>query len=64
MAKAFICNPSVGVRFAVSSSYGINVGLGYEVQMCKIYYSSYFGDYYGWKVENLGGISLKVGMDF
>ena len=62
--NGFYCNPSVGVRFAVSSSYGINVGLGYEVQMCKIYYSSYLGDYYGWKVENLGGISLKVGMDF
>ena len=62
--NGFYCNPSVGVRFAVSSSYGINVGLGYEVQMCKIYYSSYLGDYYGWKVENFGGISLKVGMDF
>ena len=62
--NGFYCNPSVGVRFAVSSSYGINVGLGYEVQMCKIYYFSYLGDYYGWKVENLGGISLKVGMDF
>ena len=62
--NGFYCNPSVGVRFAMSSSYGINVGLGYEVQMCKIYYSSYLGDYYGWKVENLGGISLKVGMDF
>lgn len=56
--KGFYLNPSVGCRFELNDNLGLNVGIGYSLQMMS--YSSW---YYHEK-ENCGGIDLRVGIDF
>lgn len=55
----FYFNPSVGLRFDLNGSMGLNVGLGYEL----LRYSKK-EPYFGTISYNLGGLSMKVGLDF
>ena len=55
--KGFYLNPSVGCRFELNDNLGLNVGIGYSLQMMS--YSWYYHE-----KENCGGIDLRVGIDF
>ena len=58
----FMLNPTVGINFKVTDKSAMNIGLGYEMQKVggEIYDSYY---YYSIK-ENLGAISINVGISF
>ena len=51
-------NPSIGCRFALNESLGLNVGIGYTFNKCRFEY------YYGEKKVNIGGINFRIGIDF
>lgn len=57
--EGFYMNPSIGCRFGVGKTSGLNISLGYVMQ--KLEYYSY---YYGSGNVTCGGISLKFGIDF
>lgn len=54
----FLLNPSTGVRFLISDKSAVNIGLGYEMQKMKFYYS-----YYEFS-KNSGAISISVGITY
>jgi len=58
----FLLNPTVGVSFKVSDKSAMNVGLGYEMQRMKFFYSGW--GYYDEWTENSGAISINVGISF
>ena len=71
-AGAFF-DPTVGVSFKISRKSAINVGVGYEMQWLKYYYSveGYYGgyyDYHGGYYEEFtkisGALSLVLGISF
>ena len=51
----FMLNPTVGINFKVTDKSAMNIGLGYEMQKVDYYYSI---------KENLGAISINVGISF
>lgn len=59
----FYFSPSLGCRVAVAERAGINLSLGYVMQMADIYY---YGFGYLWKIKTkvVSGLSLKIGFDF
>ena len=56
--KGFYLNPSVGCRFELNEKLGVNVGIGYSLQMMDspIRYNN--------EKKNRGGIDLRFGIDF
>ncbi|MCL3853042.1 MULTISPECIES: hypothetical protein [Parabacteroides] len=58
----FYFAPSVGVKFMLNNRLAFNATLGYTVQLAEVYYYSYYNNYYS--DENLGGVSIKVGLEF
>ncbi len=60
--QGFYFNPSIGCRFALSRG-GINVGLGYSLQMAD-YGFVYNTWYYESVKKNCGGVSLRLSYDF
>ena len=54
----FYINPTAGARFSVGPKCAINVGFGYTAQFVK------YDDYYYSGSENLGGLTLRVGVEF
>ena len=58
----FYMNPSVGVNIGFSPRLGINVSVGYNMQRAEVVYYSPW-----WTVSDditIGGISIKVGLEF
>jgi len=58
----FYFSPSVGIRIATSEKCGLNIGLGYEMQKCDVYYLWDYG-----VIEdtgNAGALTIKLGLDF
>ena len=66
----FYFNPSLGVSFAIFGSFGMNVALGYNLQRASILslntvYNPYTGYYdYDTATRTLGGVSIKLGLEF
>lgn len=58
----FYFAPSVGVKFMLNNRLAFNATLGYTVQLAEVHYYSYYNNYYS--DENLGGVSIKVGLEF
>lgn len=63
-ATGFYLSPSFGCRFGLSERVGLNVSVGYEVQEAEVIVG--YGRYYYPRVDSrgLGGVSLKVAVDF
>lgn len=59
----FYLNPSIGLRFKVSNSVGINLRAGYTLQYAKVY-DTYRMDYWYSSTKNIGGVNVMVGVDF
>lgn len=64
----FMMTPSLGCRFGFYENLGLTLSFGYDYQRGDVTttYYSYYYDYYYYDVhnENLGGIFLKVGLEF
>lgn len=56
------CCPSVGCRFQVSNTIGLNVSVGYTYQ--RLTSSQNLSFLYNGDAETCGGISAKIGIDF
>jgi hypothetical protein len=61
-------NPNIGISFSFSPKFALNLGVGCNIQWAEIYYD-YYSYYYGYSSnyysdEILGGISLKLGIEF
>lgn len=56
--KGFYLNPSVGCRFELNDKLGLNVGVGYSLQMMNYSFMGYNEN------RNRGGIDLRFGIDF
>lgn len=50
--------PSIGVRFKLGYSFGLNLSAGYSVQLVQ------YEDYYSRTTENLGGFTIRAGIEF
>ena len=61
-AEGFFFSPSVGCRFAIGERSGLNISVGYEMQKAEMTW--YYAGYYGTSKENVGGLALKIGLDF
>lgn len=63
-ARGFYLSPSFGCRFGLSERVGLNVSVGYEVQEAEVIVG--YGGYGLPQVDSrgLGGVSLKVAVDF
>lgn len=63
-AKGFYLSPSFGCRFGLSERAGLNVSVGYEMQWADVVAN--YNYYHGYEVESkpIGGVSLKVAVDF
>lgn len=59
----FYIAPSVGCRFAVGQKAGIGISLGYTMHNVKVSYYDASGYYNNFGL-NIGGFSIKVGVDF
>ncbi len=60
--EGFYLSPSVGCRFRVGGRLAMNAGVGYTLQ--KYRFSLYDGyDYFSGSF-NIGGISIRIGIDF
>ncbi|MDR3142790.1 MAG: hypothetical protein LBU37_13845 [Tannerellaceae bacterium] len=62
----FYVAPSIGAKYVVSSSFALNLSLGYTMQMFDL---SYKGTKGGQRVTNTykknnGGINIKIGLEF
>ncbi len=59
--QGFYLNPNAGVRFALDSKAlkALNVSMGYSMQKVDI-----DRGYYGISRETVGGVNLKVGIEF
>lgn len=58
--EGFFCAPAAGCHiYFGKSKMGLSIGLGYNVQMTKVYYSSGFT-----LNENVGGVSVSAAFDF
>lgn len=58
--EGFFCAPAAGCHiYFGKSKMGLSIGLGYNVQMTKVYYSSGFT-----LNENVGGVSISAAFDF
>lgn len=59
--QGFYLNPNAGVRFALDSKAlkALNVSMGYSMQKVDIDWG-----YYGISRETVGGVNLKVGIEF
>lgn len=62
----FYFNPNVGVSCALSPKLGLNVSLGYNLQKADIYYFLSAGSttYSGVETETIGGVTIKLGLEF
>lgn len=60
--EGFYLNPNVGVSFMVNKRNAVNLSLGYTMQKTEAYFYDYYYSYYS--NVNVGGISIKVGMEF
>lgn len=58
----FYCAPSVGVKFMTNHRMAVNLSLGYTVQLFDYNYKDYY--YYYYATKNLGGVSIKLGLEF
>jgi hypothetical protein len=60
--------PMFGCRFGFHNNFGLILSLGYDYQRGKVttyYYNYYYGyNYYNTHTENLGGVFLKIGLEF
>ncbi len=69
-AQGFYMTPSVGCHFGFPRRGGVNISVGYTLQMLEYetyyYYHSYYGSSYRsyYDTGNFGGVSLKVSFDF
>ncbi len=56
-------NPTVGASFMISKKFAMNLSLGYNLQKADMDY--YYNDYYiGESKENIGGFTIKLGVEF
>lgn len=62
-AGGFYLSPTFGAIFQVSNNLWFNIGLGYEMQNMTVYYINSYSNIYD-DVENLGAISLNIGLVF
>ena len=64
--EGFCFTPSVGLRLALTDRMGLNVGVGYSMQMYKNknYIYNYDNYYYGEISETAHGLNIKLGVDF
>lgn len=59
----FYCAPAVGVRYAVARNLALNFSVGYSLQYAEMLF--YYGGYgYDTETKNVGGVSLKIGIEF
>ena len=59
--KGVYLNPSVGCRFALTEDLGLSVGVGYTMNKCD---NPYYPWYDSSKKKNIGGINIRIGIDF
>ena len=53
----------MGCRFGFSDNLALNFGIGYTMQKISVdWYGGY--EYYGSSKENIGGFSIKLGLEF
>lgn len=68
--SGFYMCPSIGCRFGFGNNLGMHISLGYTLQKATATYYSYYYGYYGASFSyheesvNVGGITLKVGLEF
>ena len=58
----FYMSPTVGCHFGFGKT-ALNIGIGYTMQKLPVDWYGY-GSYYGSSSENIGGFSIKLGLDF
>lgn len=58
-AAGFYMSPTVGCRFGFDNNLALNIGIGYTMQKTSVYWYGY-----GSSKENMGGFSIKLGMEF
>jgi len=66
--SGMMITPMFGCRFGFHNNFGLVLSLGYDYQRGKVtsyYYNYYYGyTYYNTTTENLGGVFLKIGLEF
>jgi small nuclear ribonucleoprotein (snRNP)-like protein len=60
----FYVSPSIGVKYAVSPSFALNLSLGYTMQMFDLSYRNTEKNVVNTYMKNNGGISIKIGIEF
>lgn len=63
-AVGLLIRPSAGVRFEWTPRVSTHFGLGYEMQRCNIPSVNAMGVFLGNRNENLGALSLSLGVSF
>ncbi|MDR0750869.1 MAG: hypothetical protein LBF62_15040 [Tannerellaceae bacterium] len=60
----FYVAPSIGVKYVASSSFAVNLSLGYTMQMFDLSYRDTKNNLINTYKKNNGGISIKIGLEF
>ena len=66
----FICTPTIGCRFSINETTGLNISMGYDIQKANWELGDTFSDGYGSETESedgkvaANGLVFKVGIDF
>ena len=66
-ATGFYMSPMVGCRFDFGGPVALNFGIGYTMQKMEVDYGYYYRGYYYYadsSKENMGGFSIKLGIEF
>ncbi|MDE7410768.1 MAG: hypothetical protein K2M94_01860 [Paramuribaculum sp.] len=66
--EGFYFAPSLGCRFGLSNKLGIQLAIGYSLQLVDVtygYYDYYYGHYFTYAGSiNADAITIKVGIEF
>jgi small nuclear ribonucleoprotein (snRNP)-like protein len=60
----FYVSPSIGAKYVISSSFALNLSLGYTMQMFDLSYRNTQKNVINTYKKNNGGISIKIGIEF
>lgn len=66
----FICTPTIGCRFSINETTGLNISMGYDIQKANWELGDTFSDGYGSETDSedgnvaANGLVFKVGIDF